>query len=569
MYNTYRPSQEYTFLLIFFYLIIIPLPINAKNSNIVLISSLDSITFPILKTKLTSAFNIFIDRDLSKWTTKNVLYDPTQSYDSTPGSIKFANTPPSYIISNISIPVKAGEIYTLSARIKSTTTPSTVLTLKGAIKGGTTKAKNLFGSYISNSKANIWEKISVSIKIPDNTTHTQLYIKAVKESHINGTIWIDNIEIRQGVALENRPSKKIFNGSHIKIDTLGNIKVSGKPYFPIIIYGDNKRKLYTYKNQGFNTIAQASTPGGVKRAKDAGMMANFEMSYYVSFHNKIPKYSQTKLKTNLQTIQENNLMDNLLFYYWDNEFYHYNKEINQIVNIIKKIDTVDGKQTHPHYMLAGQYGHTRIYNKFINITGTYTARGLTASSPVTYVGEPLIYNLQMQDYAENQNTPSVIGQFNDGTNEKFRALIFGGIAKGMKGFGYWRDSARGETHLGRILDVTKQVWWDDLPSIASEIQKMLNAGLIQSSHLISFKAIANKPIDKIISGTRLLNNIGYIIIGNTTSKDEKVTFHLQNLGYTPTLVTDFFTGSTTGIISGNSIKITLPAYTSKVLKLIP
>jgi len=510
-----------------------------------------------------------IDSHLKQWSVTNAYYDPSQSFDKQPGSVKFSNTPPSYIISKVTLPVKAGEIYTLTARMKTTSNPSGALILKGAIKGGPGGSQNLFSTFVSNSKANTWEKVTVSIKIPDNTSHTKLFIKVAKQSIIKGTVWIDNIEVRKGVSLGKRPKKKKFTSSQVSIDTLGNIKVADEPYFPISIFADGARDINIYKNQGFNTLAWARSVGTIQKAKDAGMMVNFEMSYYLSFHGHAPKRSQAGLKSDLQALKNAGLLDQLLFYYWDNEFYHYNKEVDQIANIIKSIDSVNGQKMHPNFMLAGNYGHTRIYNKFIDISGTYAARDLTKSSPVTYLGEPLVYNLQMQDFTENQQTPSCIGQFNAGVNEKFRALIFGGIANGMKGLGYWRDSATGQTNAGRILDVTKQVWWDDLPSIASEIQEMLDAGLIQSSHLTSFKAISNKPINKVISGTRLLHSIGYIIMGNSTSKDETVTFKLHNLGYIPKKLIDFFDGSNIGTISGNTISINVPAYGSRVIKLEP
>jgi len=539
----------------------------------------------IFKT-LKNSNNMVINQNLNQWTISgSIEYDLTQSYDNKPGAIKFFDTTKSYIISKVTFPVKAGEIYTLTAQIKTDVTPSSILDIHGAIKGGNIHgSQNLFGSYVSNSKKNLWEEVKISIKIPDNTKANQLFIKIIKPDflrqprklnngikNIEGTIWIDNIRLKKGVFLGKRPSKKSFKSSQVSIDTLGNIKLNNKPFFPIIAFSDGARgDMNFYKRQGFNTIGWGHSASTFQEAKDAGMMVNFEVTNYISFHGDPPKYTQEQLAIDLQTIKNNNLMDTMLFYYWDNEFYTYDKEIDEVTNIINNIDVLNGIQRHPHYMLIGHYSHTRIYDKFINLSATYEARGITSTSPVTYNGEAIVYNRLIQDFTENQHTPSAIGHFNVGFGKKFRALVLGGISQGMKGIACWRDSATGEKFTGLELDFTKRAWWDDLHGISIEIQHMLDAGLIQASHLSRFQIMTNKPIDKIISGTRLLKDIGYIIVGNVTNKDMSVTFTLKNLKYIPSQIIDFFNNSEiNGTISDSSITLTIPAYGSKVLKLNP
>jgi len=507
---------------------------------------------------------------------KSVVYDLNQTADKESGSLKFLddkNSTAARPYPKYAIPVKAGDIYTISGKIRSDAYPLSALKIYGILTKNIEKfGKQLPSMYISNSKVNIWENFTFIIKVPDNSQDSKLYFGFSKENRIgHGNIWIDEITLKKGLILSERAKKKSFHSPQIRIDKLGNIKVHGKAFFPIMIYSDKNRDWSIYKKQGFNTIAWGRSINAMKRAKKVKMLLNIDVAQYISFPflNQKPDRTLAHLVSDMLDIKDAGLMDRILFYYWDNEFYGYDPEIDQVVNIINRIDRIDNIQIHPHYMLSGHYPLARKYHKIMNLQGVYAARDIT--------GEALIYNLKVLDHTENQNLPVVIGQFNVGINKKLRALVFSGIAQGMKGFGYWRDNIDKIDKKGRDRDVTRQAWWDDLPNISAEINIMLKTGLLQASHLSKFQVETDKPIDKIIVGTRLLKDEGYIIVGNVTDKKQKVIFTLKNLPYKVKNVVNYFKAHPSKskydntviskVIKDNKIEIILPSYGSRVILL--
>jgi len=76
----------------------------------------------------------------------------------------------------------------------------------------------------------------------------------------------------------------------------------------------------------------------------------------------------------------------------------------------------------------------------------------------------------------------VIAQINRGVGDEMRPRIFGAIAYGARGIGFWRDSYDPAGMPSDPLRVENRDWWGDFPSISSEIDQMLAAGLIQVPH---------------------------------------------------------------------------------------
>ena len=488
-------------------------------------------------------------------------------YDSKEKAIKFSKFGSTWLttdrlISEFKLPIQPNKTYTISFKSKTNTWPPPSLEVYGAYSGDNGHISNSIGTMAANSKTDTWEQTTVYIDVPNNSAIKYFKIKILDlpKKGKDGEIWIKNISFKQGLHVgDEKPEKKSFDGSVTKIDKLGNIEIfkNGKfePFFPIGIYTDHKRADWSiYQKQGFNIAMWTDGPGAIKKAKDAQMYSSMQIVQYMVPVDPgwIPQQKDQKLahlKKTLQKIKDQGLEKDLLFYYVDNEFYHIKKEYTEIVDIIINQDKdQNGKRMHPIYMLSGTYALARKYNKRMDFTGTYVAEDrfeTDRTKAFTILNE-----------TQNQTQPAVIAQINRGIDNNFRPILFAAIAKGAKGMAFWRDG-------GSAGDIAKQVWWDDLPKIAKEIEQM--KPLIRTNHKTSWSATSNN--DKLIYGTRTLDKTGYMIIANPTRSEKTVTFELHDLPYKPTSVQEYFTQKTIGKIQENKISFTIDAQDSKVIKL--
>jgi len=407
---------------------------------------------------------------------------------------------------------------------------------------------------ITNSQKDTWEESTVYVDIPNNKMINQFKIRVIDmpKKGIDGDIWIKDVSLKEGFhTTKKKPSKKSFHGSVTKIDKLGNIEIfkNGKfePFFPIGIYTDHKRADWSiYKKQGFNIAMWTDGAGAVKKAKQAGLYSSMQLVQYIIPVDEswIPQEHGKKiahLKKSLQDIKNQGLSNDLLFYYIDNEFYHLKSSYREVIDIVKQFD----KNQHPIYMLNGTYAIARKYNKDIDFTGTYAAED-------TYEKDRTNAFVTLNE-TENQTIPTIIAQINRGVGNNFKPILFGAIAKGARGVAFWRDSG----------DIDQQPWWSLLPQISKEIELMMP--LIRANHKPSWHV--SSDIDKIIFGTRMVNDNGYIIVTNPTRREKTATLTMHDLPYTATVAKDYFTKKSFGQISENRLTITLAPQSSHVLKL--
>ncbi len=461
------------------------------------------------------------------------------------------------LVSEFKLPIKANKTYTISLKSKTNTWPPPSVEISGSYYSDGGFIANSLGSMITNSKTGIWEESTVYVDIPNNQEIKKFKIRIIDmpKRGIDGDIWIKDVSFREGFhTTKNRPVKKSFDGSVTKIDKLGNMEIlkNGKfePFFPIGIYTDHKRADWSvYKRQGFNIAMWTDGAGAIQKAKDAGLYSSMQLIQYIIPVDEgwIPQNHRSKiahLKNTLKKIKDQGLTNDLLFYYIDNEFYHINNTYTEIVDIVKNQD----RGMHPLYMLSGTYALAKKYNKRVDFTGTYVAEDMLETVRTNAF-------VTLND-TENQTQPAIIAQINRGVGNNFRPILFGAIAKGARGMGFWKDG-------GSVIKIEKQPWWGDLPKIAEEIKQMMP--LIRADHKTSWGATSDH--DKIIFGTRTVNNLGYMIIANPTRSEKTVTFTLHDLPYNTNSVQDYFTKKPTGKIQGNNLTITVAPQNSKVITL--
>ena len=467
------------------------------------------------------------------------------------------------LVSEFKLPIEPNKTYTISFKSKTDIWPPPSLEVFGTYYSKKDRISNSMGTMTANSKTGTWEESTVYIDVPNNLEikYFTIRILSLPKKGKDGNIWIDDVTFKEGFhTSQNKPIKKAFEGSVTRFDKLGNIEIKKngifEPFFPIGIYTDHKRADWSiYKKQGFNIAMWTDGSGAIQKAKSASLYSSMQIvQYMVSVDPEwIPQEENKKiahLKNTLQKIKDKGLEKDLLFYYVDNEFYHIKDEYTKIMDIVIEQDKdKNGNRMHPIYMLSGTYGLARKYNKRIDFTGTYVAQDRFETD--------ITNALLTLNETQNQTQPAIIAQINRGVDNNFRPILFGAIAKGARGMAFWRDG-------GSVGDIAKQSWWSELPKIAKEIELMMP--LIRANHKTSWSVKADN--NKIIYGTRTVDNQGYMILANPTRKEISVTFTPNNLPYKVASIKDYFTKQSAGLVKENSFTITLLAQSSKVIKLV-
>ncbi len=489
-------------------------------------------------------------------------FDPSVSTTPGSGSIRLAKAGESWvtsdrILSDIKLPVEAGETYTLSFKSKSATFPPPLLEVYGELWGEEGKIDNSDGTRCANSVKDIWEENDVIIKIPNNSMikYFKIKILMLPKSSVSAPVWIDDVKFTKGVTLPERGPKKAFAGSVTRVDALGNIEIkeNGRfvPFFPIGIYTDENRADWSvYKKMGFNTNMWASNAAAIEKGKKAGLFSAMQIIQYIvpvgeDWIPQDPQKKITHLHKTLADIRARGLWEQMLFYYVDNEFYHLKPSFTKIIDIVRTED----KGAHPVYMLSGAYGMARIYNNYVDMTGTYVAKD--------GYEEPLIANFEALDRQQNQKQPVVFAQINRGVGENFRAIVYGAIAKGARGIGFWRDG-------GSAGPIEKRPVSKALPRIAKEIQNLMP--LIRTPYDPKKQITCSDA--HVVTGTRYLDGIAYMIFSNPTARDIEVTCSTDILTYKPKHAEGYFSHRKAADVKNGSFSVKLRAHDVIVVKLV-
>ena len=475
------------------------------------------------------------------------------------------------------VQVTPGETYTMSAYAKSSAAtgwPSPIIRMTYNYRSATGLhlGDHTVATRWGNSKPDEWEEMNAFIQVPDEINGTpveRLELKFFMTDQVGGIdreVWIDDVYVGLGRGFDQAPTPKTaFNGSQTRVDELGNMEVmrngAWEDFFPLSMYGDPSRPDWSdYSNQGFNMEMRALSTTNVQKAKAAGMLSGFDVSRYM-IDGHFYYNDQTDLANRFNAMKAQGLMNDISLIYWDNENANEQWDVpSTIVDLIKGHDVdANGDRMHPIYSLNGQLGHGRRHlNDQVNlsdVTGTYI--GGDNGDPRGRTDQ-----FRVLDNYENQRQPVTFAQINRGVGLDMRPRLFGAIAHGARGFGMWRD-----TYNTPSLRVENLPWWGDFPNMAAEIDQMMDAGLIQVPHWTDW-SIETNANDLIDFGTRDLNGEGYLIASNYDDTSTLVTFTLDNLGYTPVEIRDFFTDAIVATLTGNQFDITIPANGSGVYRLV-
>ncbi len=489
-------------------------------------------------------------------------FDPKVSVDASSGSIRLEKAGKTWVmsdrvISDFKIPVESGKRYTLSFKSKTDTFPPPSLEVYAALLGESGFIENSNGTMCSNSKKDEWEENFVVINIPKNQMIKYLKIKILMLAKYgkSAPIWIDDIKLEEGLKLPKTGRKKSFEGAVTRVDEKGNIEIKkdGKfvPFFPIGIYVDENRNDWSiYKKMGFNLNMWVSGIPTIKKSKEAGLYSMMQIVQYIvpveeEWIPQDPKKKIDHLNKTLHDIKAKGFFNDLLFYYVDNEFYHLKPDFTNIINIVRNKD----EGAHPVYMLSGAYGMARKYNDYIDLTGTYVAEDGYET--------PIIDTFEVLNKTPNQTQPAVFAQINRGVGKNFRPILYGAIAKGAKGVGFWRDG-------GSAGKIEKRAVYKQLPIIAEEIKKLMP--VIRSDLDSGFGLKCDK--NSLIFGTRSIDDEGYLIVSNPTRKEITARFEIKDSSFAPKVVKDYFTDKSLGKVEKGVFSLSVKPQDAKVVKLL-
>ncbi len=397
------------------------------------------------------------------------------------------------------ITTSESETFTISFMAKTIDTwPSPIFTMRLLDQ----ENKALMARRFVVSKNEEWQECVSFIKLDNSTTSVTLEL--YMDHNISGqcrTVYIDEVYFATGKGYENPPEcKRSFVSPEVKVDELGNIlvKESGQfqQVFPFGMMGGNFRSDWsTYSNNGFNTMCRLSAFSQVEKAVNAGLPwytfglnlwnddANITDNWMLSGSDGVlgtaddVDYWDRLLGTDrgLGKIYNENLLNNMLYYYIDNEndSFSWWHSIARVVEKVKDFEIGlpnNNAQLHPIYLLNGTYGIARQYqteydgygqicnnysipicgiidpNELANLGDSINVCDMTG----TYIGRPSTNNFPTFNYdllsnLDGQNIPVSIAQINSITDNSMGARLFAAIAHGAKGMNYWRDTAPGSS----------------------------------------------------------------------------------------------------------------------------
>ncbi len=455
------------------------------------------------------------------------------------------------------VSMEPNKFYTFSIYARSDVYPLPTLEIFASFNG-----KNLHSTKWSPSKVNEWQECVMFFENTTSSTAT-LELKIFFSTSCKGipaAIWVDDAYFGEGKSFEQPPSsKRAFNGSAVRIDTLGNIELNKNgnwtPFFPLSILGNfSATDLQKYSNQGWNTFGWAYGASVLDTAKIAvsefnpdGMMVGVQIAQYTD--DRFEDYADTAMwETKLQSVVTSPNNDKLLWYYWDNENSDDEWDIPKtVINKIRELDP-----NHPVFSIQGALGvapkYTVLDSSMSDIVAAYIG-GQDALIVTSYTD-----GLFILDNIENQKSPASVIQINMNTGLLFRPLVYAGIIMGGRALNFWRDDTSGS--------VENELWWNDFPNIVREIKAMMP--IIREPHWTSW-SVEHNGSDDLVVGTRTYWD-GYIIAANCSDSpvSEQLTISGISNSYT---ICNFFDTTETYANTGSGFLLELPAYGTGVYRL--
>lgn len=395
-------------------------------------------------------------------------------------------------------------------------------------------------------------------------------------------MWVDDVFVERAPSIRARPSPKLaFDGTQTRVSALGNWEVrrsngTWEPWFPICA-AVNPARLSTarYRSiaaQGFNCdIWNGHQVVALEMAKAAGLRSFAQIAQYTNDEGWAVDRLDV-LVDDIRAVNRSPAADYLAGFFLDNEnSTSYVARTRRVVETIRATDVEGTKRRRPILQLQGNYGSLGLWSDeagrpFSDAVGAYVPAVNSGGAGSAPGGQ---FFLASQP---NQKEPTAYCQVNDGIGVMFRAAIYGCLAQGSRAISYWGDGP--VPGYPEIPDLERQVWWPDMPAIASELR--LLGPLLRGSEQTSWSATIEGENDllPVSWGTRTLDGIGHLIVSNVALEPQNRTVTVSGLDYRPTEVRDFFTNARVATVAADgSFKLVVPAAGvgsgSLVLRVVP
>jgi len=491
------------------------------------------------------------------------------------------------------IPVNPNTTYTFSFKMKTPSlcpSPGVQVFQRFYKADGTTNVS--LGSNFHSSEIDTWETMSFSFVTPDDAVKFKFSMTNFFEYEGvtcddcgcdagNDDCWpiyLDELYMVEDICFDEEPVAKEAYTDHPdkRIDAYGNIEIyennEWKAFFPLMVYTTNYRiapfpqyenndYVYSsndndasndgynlYSAMGFNTAAWSSIGFTLPYVIDAGMFGNIALDNYGFDNDPVGE-----LEEDLDLIMSNGQIDDVLFMYQDNEHMH-NSNV-----WVELFETVRSYTTALIYQLNGHPGHAARYNNencdYVNVNGTY-------------IGPNRFQKLITLDNLNTNSNPASIAQYTTGDQDKdIRPVVYGSIAHGARGFGYFWDRPYVKDENDEIVynpdgDIQNASWYEDFNNIACEVNNMLP--IIRMPHWNPFDITADN--DKVDFGARVYDGQLYIFVANSSETAEQVNFDLSGANLFGSAVTDYNYDTAMGSMVGMNYSLTLEAGAGMLLK---
>ena len=416
------------------------------------------------------------------------------------------------------------------------------------------------------SKAGEWEEFVLPVYIKKDLGIDSIKVlfrdvgRADAKDADKSELWIDDItvyEVKNSASLFGLTPpqpKKGFDGALVSVDRLGNFSVkegdSFKPFLPVIIYPDAKLQSWDkYREKGFNTVIC----NGIKQAKRAtelGMHWIWSLYDYGIYDGDEKGYARFEREYALLRKSYPDVLEKLLYFYWDNERYQLFDTIRHFSDTIAKIDIDgEGRRLRPFTM---QLDFTTANPHYINDTyGLVDLQSCYANPMVFEENDPLNYqgvefkgnydgefaNFAIFEHLPGVQIPKTVFVVNSPFGDKHIAnTIFAAFARGGRGFAYWKDG-------GSQPAVEKKAWWKGFEKTVDQMQQLLP--LLRTPHGSDWNLTASLPDDEdgLVVGKRDFGAYRCMIAASRSNKEEKVRFKIEDMP-DQTKVFDYFSGQT-------------------------
>ena len=482
------------------------------------------------------------------------------------------------------VPIEGGKWYVVSGYMLSSRVPKALVKIHLQINDDRGNFLYNVADYnISVSAVEAWEEFIAPVYVRDGIDAARLSISvrfvdwAEAEEGSASDVWLDDIRLVQAsdssklFGFEPPKPRKPFLGKEVRIDELGNWELykqgRWQPFFPMIIYPDNAigTDWKKYREKGFNTVTQIGYPDAAKRASAAGMYWMWDITSYLFSEGQgsgvnAATGDTARFEALYKRFLEETGFEGMIAYYWDNEDLDEWQSVQDITDKIRQLDQETfSSRAAPIYMNSKHIAANSLFmnesHDFIDLQGGYinpliSANGETNPEWPMYLASDKMVGIR---------SPQGIGIVNVPQERAYlEPLIFAGIARGMRGFAFWRDGFNNGYHI------ESRPWWEGFRKTADKINKMLP--LVRQPHWTSWDLEVSIPEkeDTLIVGKRDFEGKRHLILASYSDQVQKVTFSTDMVVMR---VRDFFTGAVIAQPQNESFDYLLPAHGTAVLVL--